>query len=201
MELKDEAYQILTLGRDPGKPRRKILGGFRRVRVKKRWVGLRVVSERLGLSGVIDQVVELEIGLAVVESKYGAALKKPPKHHVYQAVAYAMLAEEVIGKPIRSTILQYLPKGKAFKLPVTDHIKRHVEWTVKQIRKIVNEEKILEPRPERQCSGVDGTGYAERSKRYRQLLHFTAFSPIVSSLGYFWPSIYLWCSPDPNRVV
>ena len=133
--------------------RRKTLGGDKEVKVKRRWTRLRVASKRLGLMGVIDQLVEIDGELAVVEVKHGTTPKKPPSHHVYQAVAYAMLAEEAIGKPVRKIILKYFPKGETFIQPVTDRMRNHVKWTVKQIRRIIDEEKIPEPKQKRQCPG------------------------------------------------
>ncbi len=73
-------------------------------RIKAKWGKLHIASERLGLIGVVDEVVETEKGLAVVEMKRAKGPKKPSAGHVYQAAAYAMLAEEVIGRPVKRAI-------------------------------------------------------------------------------------------------
>ena len=131
--------------------RRKTLGGGRRERVKARWSKLHVASERLGIEGVVDEVVETEQGLAVVEVKWAKAPEKPPPGHIYQAAAYAMLAEEVIGRPVRRAVIRYALDGKSFDLPVTDAVRRHVLWTVSKIRSIVEGEKLPRAKPSRKC--------------------------------------------------
>lgn len=138
---------------DSREARRLTLGGGRRLRVLRRWRRLWVSSSRLGLVGVIDQVVELEDGLAVVEVKYGSAPRRPPSGHVYQATAYAMLAEETLGKPVRWIILRYLPEGETFIQPITDQMRRHIKWTVRRIKKILEEEQIPRAKPGRKCTG------------------------------------------------
>lgn len=133
--------------------RRLTLGGNRRFRVLRRWRRMRVSSPRLGLMGVVDQVVEFEYGLAVVEVKYGSSPRRPPSGHVYQTTAYAILAEEMLRKPVRWIILRYLPGGETFIQPITDHMRRHIEWTVRQIKKILEEDQIPRAKPGKKCSG------------------------------------------------
>lgn len=133
--------------------RRKTLGGDRKVKVKQRWAKLKVASERLGIIGVIDQIVEIDGELALVEIKHGSQPRKPQKHHIYQAVAYAMLAEEAIGRPVRKIILKYIPSGEIFTQLITDHMRNHVKWTVRQIKKIMKEEEIPDTKPNKRCSG------------------------------------------------
>lgn len=131
--------------------RRKTLGGARKVKVKKRWLKLKVTSERLGLIGVVDQIVDLNGELAVVEVKRGVSPRKPLKHHIYQTVAYAMLAEEVLNRPVRKIVIRYLPEDTSFTIPVTDSMRKHIEWTVKRIRRILKDEKPPTPHPSRRC--------------------------------------------------
>lgn len=131
--------------------RRKTLGGERRERVKARWSKLHVASERLGLLGVVDEVVETERGLAVVETKWAKAPRRPPAGHVYQVAAYAMLAEEVIGRPVRRAVIRYALSGRSFEVPVTDAVRKHVLWTVSRIRAIVDGEKLPRSKPSAKC--------------------------------------------------
>lgn len=135
--------------------RRKTLGGDKRTKVKRKWTKLYVASERLGVVGVIDEVVEINGKLAIVEVKHSKPTRKPPKHHLYQAVAYAMLAEEALRKPIRHIILRYVPTGETYNIEITEAMKKHVKWTIKQINKIINNEKMPKPpsKPKRQCHG------------------------------------------------
>lgn len=122
--------------------RRKTLGGERREAIKSCLTRLSVSSTRLGLYGTIDEVAETKNGLVVVENKLAKAPKKPPPGHVYQATAYAMLAEEALGKPVRKVLLRYLYDNKSIELPVTEDMKKHVLWVTSRIRLIVDNEKI-----------------------------------------------------------
>jgi len=131
-------------------PRRRTLAGGRREVVKASWSKLHVASKRLGLYGTIDEVAEASDGLVVVESKLTKAPRKPHPGHVYQAVAYAMLAEEALGKPARRVVIKYLRDGTSFELPVTEDLRRHVLWTVSRIRSII-EGKVPRESSRRKC--------------------------------------------------
>lgn len=111
--------------------------------IARKWEGLLVQSDRLGLAGVVDLIVETPEGLAVVETKNSAGGRRPKPGHLYQAVAYAMLAEEVLGRPVRYVVLRYLKDGRAFKMRVTDEMRRHVLWALSRIRGIL--ERNLPP--------------------------------------------------------
>jgi len=135
--------------------RRKTLFGHRRIRILKRWTRLHVASERLGLVGTIDLVVLTEEGLAVVEYKRSSPPKRPPPGHIYQAAAYAMLAEEYFGAPVRRFYIYYDDgrSSRAFKLTLTRARRDHVLWTAKKIRAIIEDEELPRPVDKRRCSG------------------------------------------------
>lgn len=133
--------------------KRRTLGGGRGERVKARWSSLHIASERLGIEGVVDEVVETERGLAVVEVKWARAPRRPPAGHVYQAAAYAMLAEEAIGRPVTRAVIRYALDGRSFEIPVTDAVRRHVLWTVSRIRSIVEGERLPRAKQSRKCAG------------------------------------------------
>jgi len=132
-------------------PRRRTLAGGRGEAVKASWSRLHVASRRLGLYGTIDEVAEAGDGLVVVESKFMRAPRKPPPGHVYQAVAYAMLAEEALRKPARRVVIKYLRDGRSFEVPVTEGLRRHVVWTVSRMRSIL-EGKAPREADRRKCS-------------------------------------------------
>lgn len=122
--------------------RRRSVAGERRESAKSVWSKLSVVSEKLGLYGVIDEVYEVENGLVVVENKFMKAPRKPYPGHIYQAAAYAMLAEEKIGKLTRKIIIKYLRDKKVFEIPLTEDIKKHVLWIISRIKSIIEKEKL-----------------------------------------------------------
>jgi CRISPR-associated exonuclease Cas4 len=131
--------------------RRSTLAGERKEKVKALWSRLHVVSERLGLYGTVDEIAEVNNGLVIVENKFMKSPKKPYPAHVYQAVAYAMLAEEVLHKPVRRIILKYLRDGKSFEIPITEDLKKHVLWIVSRIKSIINKEKIPREMNHKKC--------------------------------------------------
>jgi len=131
--------------------RRSTLAGERREKIKASWSKLHVVSDKLGLYGTIDEVAELDDGLVVVENKLMRSPRKPYPGHVYQAVAYAMLAEEALNKPVRRVILKYLRDGKLFEIPVTEDLKRHISWTVSRIKSIIDGETIPRESSHKKC--------------------------------------------------
>lgn len=126
---------------EKAKRRRSVAGG-RREQVKYVWRRLSVASERLGLYGVVDEVYETENGLVVVESKLMKAPRKPYPGHIYQAVAYAMMVEEKIGRMVRKIIVKYLRDDKTFEIPLTEDLKKHVLWTIRRIKSIIQKEKL-----------------------------------------------------------
>jgi len=122
--------------------RRRSVAGKRREFAKFICSKLSVVSEKLGLYGVIDEVYEVENGLVIVENKFMKAPRKPYLGHIYQAAAYAMLAEEKIGKISRKIVIKYLRDNKTFEIPLTEDLKKHVLWTISRIRSIIEKEKL-----------------------------------------------------------
>ena len=132
-------------------PRRKTIAGKRREYTKKSWSKLYVASEKLGLYGTIDEVDETNYGLVVVENKFMKSPRKPRPGHIYQAVAYAMLAEEALNKPAKKIIIRYVLDRKYFEIPITEDLKKHVIWTISRIKSIIEKEKIPREMNSRKC--------------------------------------------------
>jgi CRISPR-associated protein Cas4 len=117
--------------------RRKML--FRKEKVLQRWLDLKLHSERLKLSGIVDEVVETENGLVVVEYKYGALRRRGV---FYQAIAYAMLVSEHFRKRVNRIILVDLSTGKHLEVPFEERHAEHVKWIVDRLEEIVKEGKM-----------------------------------------------------------
>lgn len=132
--------------------RRSTLLAKRREKVLNRWQKLKVRSEALGLTGVIDLVIHTESGLKVVEIKNTDA-KRLIAGYLYQAVAYGMLAEEKLKLPLRSVIIHHLKGGKTFEVYVADELKEHIKWTVKRIKSILTKENLPNTKRIKQCRG------------------------------------------------
>ncbi len=127
-----------------------------RVGTKNRWRKLQVSSDRLGLYGTIDEVVETDNGLAVMERKHAglsSRYRKPTPDHLYQAVAYAMLAQEALGRPVTEVIIHYTMSNRTVRVTVTPRMKRAVLRAVRRIRAIIDSESPPPYKPKPQCSG------------------------------------------------
>lgn len=129
--------------------RRKTLFGGRKMKVLESWHNLHLRSERLGIEGVADLVVRTPDGYFLVERKSVPLRGRPPPSHIYQAAAYAMLAEENMRIIIRGIVMKYL--NKTYEISLTEQMRRHVIWTIKQIKKIVNNEMLPPFKKRRQC--------------------------------------------------
>lgn len=122
--------------------RRKTVAGERKEKAKASWRRIPVASKNLGLYGIIDEVYETNSGLVIVENKFMKAPRKPHPGHIYQAAAYAMLAEEALGKAARKIIIKYLRDNKAYEIPLTEDLKKHIKWTTLRIKSIIEKEKL-----------------------------------------------------------
>lgn len=125
------------------------------VSVREKFHRLHLRSDELGLEGVVDLLVEGS-ELVVVERKYAEAPRRPFKGHLYQVAAYAMLVEYALGRPVRRARIEYLKSRRSFEVEVDDHLRRHVLWTVRRIREIIDEgvDPGFAPRP-----GCGSCGY------------------------------------------
>lgn len=132
--------------------RRKTLLAERKQGVIGRWEDIHAYSEKLGIFGVIDCVIQTETGFHLIEHKSGTVPKKPRPNHIYQAAAYAMLAEETLGIVIRDIVIDYSSGKKSFVVMLTDDIRKHVIWTVAQIRKITEQEYLPAFKLKKYCS-------------------------------------------------
>ncbi len=118
-------------------------------------------SPELGIEGVVDLVIEGK-EIIVVERKYAAVPKRPPKSHIYQAAAYAMLVERCLGRPVRHAYLVYLKSNKQFRIELTSDVKRHVLWTIRKIREIIECEVIPPYRPIPACPSCGYLRFCQR---------------------------------------
>ncbi|GBC75674.1 hypothetical protein HRbin06_00994 [archaeon HR06] len=78
----------------------------------------------------------------MVERKAAKAPKKIPKNHLSQLVAYALLVEEALKKPLKDIIIHYIKSDDVIKIEITYDMKKHVIWTINQIKKILEKEYL-----------------------------------------------------------
>jgi CRISPR-associated exonuclease Cas4 len=111
-----------------------------------------LVSDRLGLTGLLDMHLVTPTGCFPVEFK---DTNRPLSvNHKYQLAAYVLLLEEHYGKPVRGGFIYYLPRKTARYIEVTPGMRVHVKDKLKKIRSLI-ERQIFPEAPRRRGRCVD----------------------------------------------
>lgn len=97
-------------------------------------------SKRLGLSGVLDLLVESPQGLFPVEYKFTEA--RMGAHHKYQLLAYCLLVEEAFGVPVRRAFVYLVPREQVVPVLVTDSARLHTRRILGAVRGLIEEGKF-----------------------------------------------------------
>ncbi len=129
--------------------RRATLAGLRKLKVDERVYGLPLSSRRLCLVGTLDMAVRVGKEWLVVEVKSGRRPRTPLLGHRVQGAAYSMLLEERFGIVTRRFLLLY--EDGYIEVQMTQQLRNHVRWTVRQIIRIMNG-WIPPVVPKRRCS-------------------------------------------------
>lgn len=108
---------------------------------------LPVFSDRLRLSGQVDEVVESAAGLFPVDYKLA---KKAGYHFKLQLTAYAMLLEVMTGEQIKQGYLYLMRSRQTVLVRFTPKLRAGVEAAVTAMHTIATDELMPEPTPCRQ---------------------------------------------------
>lgn len=109
----------------------------------ERHFDVRLYSERLGLSGLLDMVIVTPEEPIPVEFKYSTG--KVGLNHKYQLTAYALLVEEEWGEPARRGFIYLIPGKRAVEMPITSGMRRFVMQTIGRIGGMVDKELMPAP--------------------------------------------------------
>ncbi len=96
---------------------------------------LHLSSERLGLTGVLDMLVESPRGLFPVEFKFTESRLSAP--HKYQLLAYVLLVEEAFGKPVRHGYVYLVGREEVVPVRVTDSARLHTRRILQAMRSLI----------------------------------------------------------------
>jgi len=94
----------------------------------------------LGLTGVLDMLISSPTGHFPVEFKNttgGMGL-----HHKYQLVAYAMMIEKCLGRPVRTGFIYVMPTKKVFPVAIHDGARTHVLRVLGAMSNMVKAQKM-----------------------------------------------------------
>lgn len=100
-------------------------------------------SERMGLSGIIDMVIETPGERVPVEWK--DTLGGVRKNHRIQVAAYALLLQESPGPEVRRGMVVSIPTGEITLIKVSAPMRSEVEKLVSEIRLMLDEQQFPGP--------------------------------------------------------
>jgi CRISPR-associated exonuclease Cas4 len=115
-------------------------------------------SERLGLSGKIDLLVESPLGFFPIDFKYTAG--RVQKNHVHQLCGYALLVEEAYGKAVTQGFIYLIPQEEVVTVDLTTERKEETLRMLEEIRAMIHAERMPEPTPVRsRCEECEYRNY------------------------------------------
>ncbi|MEW6664418.1 MAG: CRISPR-associated protein Cas4 [Thermodesulfobacteriota bacterium] len=113
----------------------------------KRTFNLWIKSDRLGLSGTLDLLIESAGGAYPVDFKY--TKERPQENHVYQLGGYALLLEERLGMPVSRGFVYLIPQKDVVVFEMNDDLKQKCVSTLGAIRAMIKEERFPDAPPNR----------------------------------------------------
>ncbi len=104
---------------------------------------LRIQSDSLMLSGIIDKVEKYETGMVPIELKTGSMPNEGvwPGHRI-QIAAYALMLEEKTGQQIKEGIVHYLDSDTRRQVVINPFLKDEVKELKDKVRKLLKGDEI-----------------------------------------------------------
>lgn len=115
----------------------------------KRYFSLKLVSERLGISGVVDMALISPDEAIPVDFKDGSFSvgEVVALHHKYQLLAYGLLLEEVYGVKAERGFIHSLEDGTTKTVYFSDGARTYLIGKIRKIRDMVRNETMPEGTP------------------------------------------------------
>lgn len=112
-------------------------------------LNIRLYSNRLGLSGLLDMAVISEREAIPVDFKDGAFSRGSvvALHHKYQLVAYGLLLEEIYRKRSLRGFIHSLEEGRSKSVVFSDGAKMFLRGKINKMRRMILDEVFPEPTP------------------------------------------------------
>jgi len=104
---------------------------------------LKIVSEALGLKGIIDQIEIYQEGFVPIELKTGSMPNEGvwPGHKI-QLAAYALLLEDKFKTEIKEGFVHYLDAKQRRHIAINPFTKLEVKELIKKVEALLNSEKL-----------------------------------------------------------
>lgn len=126
--------------------KRRKLSGYK-LRDGKRQFHVWLSSERLGLTGKLDLLIDSPEGLFPVDFKFTAGT--PHKNHIFQLCGYALLLEESFQRQVDKGFVYLIPKNDAMVFDLTPDLKAETAKVLDEIRSMIEQERMPPPTPVR----------------------------------------------------
>ena len=104
-------------------------------------------AESLGLSGVLDLLIETENEAFPVEFK--STTQRLNLNAKYQLTAYALMVEECLGKSVSQGFIYRIPTQRITVVPISEPLRRKTHQAIEQIRNMLSDERMPPPTPQR----------------------------------------------------
>ncbi len=104
----------------------------------ERYFGVRLSSERLGLTGLLDMVIVTPNEVIPVEFKN--SFGPVALNHKYQLTAYALLVEDKWNRSVRRSFVYLIPLKRSYEVIITPNMRQFVKTALDAIRKIIDNE-------------------------------------------------------------
>jgi CRISPR-associated exonuclease Cas4 len=102
-----------------------------------------LTSERLGLRGRLDMIIETPAEVIPVDFKNSEG--KVGLNHKYQLTAYALLVEEAWRRPVRRGFIYLVPQKRAQEVRITSNMRGWVHKALREIRAMLSAEATPPP--------------------------------------------------------
>ena len=97
----------------------------------------------LGLTGVLDMLVTTQEHAFPVEFKH--TVQRLNMNAKCQLVAYAMIVEECLGKPVECGFIYRIPKQNVTVIPISQVMREKVLCALEDMREMIAQERLPEP--------------------------------------------------------
>jgi len=110
---------------------------------------VKLVSSRLGISGIVDMAIITSDEVIPVDFKDGAFSvgEVIPLHHKYQLLIYGLLLEEMHKKRARRGFIHSLENGKTKEVCFTEGTRMYLTGKLRKMRDMINHEIMPDETP------------------------------------------------------
>lgn len=116
-----------------------------------------ILSERLGLSGVLDMLITLDksaadgfSGMEMIPVDFKHTLGRPQQNHHFQLCGYALLLEDVCGGVVSRGFVYLIPRNEAVVVEMTDELRSETIGNLGEMREMVVSQRF--PGPAKQAA-------------------------------------------------